>query len=44
LDGAPLGEVALVRAAAGRALLDGQLVVALRPLGSRAVLIVGSRQ
>jgi hypothetical protein len=44
LDGEPLGEITLVRDAAGRALLDGQQVVALRPLGRRVVLIVGSRQ
>jgi hypothetical protein len=44
LDGEPLGEVELLRDSEGRALLDGQLVVALRPLGSRMVLIVGSQQ
>jgi hypothetical protein len=44
LDGEPLGLIELVRTADGRARLNDQLVVALRPLGSRVALVVGDHQ
>ena len=44
LDGEPLGLVELMRAADGRARLNDQRAVALRPLGSRIALVVGDRQ
>jgi hypothetical protein len=44
LDGQPLSMVELVRSADGRARVNDQLVLAMRPLGSRIALIVGSRQ
>jgi hypothetical protein len=44
LDGEPLGLVELVRATDGHAHLNDQLVVAMRPLGSRVALVVGNRQ
>jgi hypothetical protein len=44
LDGEPLGRIELVRSADGRARVNDQLVVAMRPLGSRIALVVGDRQ
>jgi hypothetical protein len=44
LDGQPLGEIDLVRSAEGRATVNGQLVIATRPIGSRMALVVGARQ
>lgn len=44
LDGHPLGDVDLTRSADGRAMIDNQIVLAMRPIGSRVVLITGSRQ
>ena len=44
LDSEPLGRIELVRSADGRARVNNQLVVALRPLGSRIALVVGDRQ
>jgi hypothetical protein len=44
LTGEPLGLVELVCGANGRARVNDQLVVAMRPLGSRIALIVGDRQ
>jgi hypothetical protein len=44
LDGHPLGEVDLMRSSDGRAVVNSQAVLAMRPLGSRVALIVGSRQ
>ena len=44
LDGHPLGEVDLTRSADGRATVDGQAVLAMRPIGSRVALIAGDRQ
>lgn len=43
-DGHSLGEVELTRSADGRATLNGQAVVAMRPLGSRVALIAGGQQ
>jgi hypothetical protein len=40
----PLGLVELLRGADGRARVNGQPVLAIRPLGSRIALIVGDRQ
>jgi hypothetical protein len=44
LDGHPLGEVDLARSVDGRATVNGELVLALRPIGSRVALIAGGRQ
>ena len=44
LDGYPLGEVDLTRSADGRATVNGQAVIAMRPLGSRVTLVVDRRQ
>jgi hypothetical protein len=44
LDGYPLGEVDLSRSADGRATVNDQLVLAMRPIGSRVALIVSGRQ
>ncbi len=44
LDGHPLGEVDLTRSAEGRAAVNGQPVIAMRPLGSRVVLLLGGDQ
>ena len=44
LDGQPLGEVELALSADDHLTVNGQLVVAMRPLGSRVVLVVVSRQ
>ncbi len=44
LDGYPLGEVDLTRSADGRATVNGQAVIVIRPLGSRVTLVVDSRQ
>jgi hypothetical protein len=43
-DGHSLGEVDLTRAADGRATLNGQAVVAMRPIGSRVALLAGGQQ
>ena len=42
-DGQMLGEVDLSRSADGRATVNGQAVLAMRPLGSRVALIAGSQ-
>jgi hypothetical protein len=44
LDGHPLGEVDLTQVTNGHATVNGQVVLAIRPIGSRVLLIVGSRQ
>jgi hypothetical protein len=44
LDGQPLGEVELALSVDGHLTVNGQTVVAMRPLGSRVVLVVVSRQ
>jgi hypothetical protein len=44
LDGHSLGEVDLARAPDSRATVNGQLVLAMRPIGSRVALIAGGRQ
>ena len=44
LDGQPRGTIELTRASDGRARVDGQLVVAMRPIGNRVALIVGATQ
>jgi hypothetical protein len=44
MDGHRLGEVDLARSADGRAMVNGELVLAMRPIGSRVALIVGGRQ
>jgi hypothetical protein len=44
LDSHPLGEVDLTRSADGRATVNGQAVLAMRPIGSRVALIAGGRQ
>jgi hypothetical protein len=44
LDGQPLGEVELALSADGHLMVNGQTVVAMRPLGSRVVLVVVNRQ
>ena len=44
LDGQALGEVDLARSADGRATVNGEKVLAMRPIGSRVALIAGGRQ
>ena len=44
LDGQPLGEVELALSVDGHLTVNGHTVVAMRPLGSRVVLVVVSRQ
>jgi hypothetical protein len=44
LDGHPLGEVELTRSTDGRAMVNGQAVLAMRPIGSRVALIAGRNQ
>lgn len=44
LDGQPIGEVDLDRTNSGRATVNGQPVVAMRPIGGRIALIVGASQ
>lgn len=44
LDGHPLGEVDLSRSVDGRATVNAQVVLAMRPIGSRVALIVSGRQ
>ena len=44
LDGQPQGEIDLGRSAAGRATVNGQLVIATRTIGGRMALVVGARQ
>jgi hypothetical protein len=44
LDGHSLGEVDLARSADGRATVNGQVVLAMRPIGSHVALIAGGRQ
>ena len=44
LDGQPLGEIDFARSAEGRATVNGQLVIATRPIGGRMALVVGGRQ
>jgi hypothetical protein len=44
LDGHSLGEVDLSRSVHGRATINDQVVLAMRPLGSRVALIVSGRQ
>jgi hypothetical protein len=44
LDGYPLDEVDLTRSTDGRATVNGQAVIAMRPLGSRVTLVVDRRQ
>jgi hypothetical protein len=44
LDGEPLGLIELARSADGRARVNDQPVVAMRPLGSRIALVVGDDQ
>ena len=40
LDGHPLGEVDLSRSVDSRATVNDQLVLAMRPIGSRVALVV----
>ncbi len=44
LDGRPLGTVELTRRADGRAGVNGQPVIAMRPIGSRVALLLGGAQ
>ena len=44
LDGHPRGTIELTRTSDGRALVNGQPVVAMRPIGSRVALIIGAAQ
>ena len=44
LDGHSLGEVDLMRSSDGRAVVNSQVVVAMRPIGSRVALIAGGHQ
>jgi hypothetical protein len=44
MDGHTLGEVDLARSLDGRAMVNGELVLAMRPIGSRVALIAGGRQ
>ena len=44
LDGQPIGEIDLGRTDSGRATVNGQPVVAMRPIGGRIALIVGASQ
>jgi hypothetical protein len=44
MDGQPLGEIELTQSADGRAVVNGQVILAMRPIGSRVALIAGSRQ
>ena len=44
LDGYPLDEVDLTRSDDGRATVNGQVVIAMRPLGSRVTLVIDRRQ
>ena len=43
-DGHSLGEVDLTRSTDGRAMVNGQAVLAMRPIGSRVALIALGRQ
>jgi hypothetical protein len=44
MDGQPLGEIELTQSTDGRAVVNGQVILAMRPIGSRVALIAGSRQ
>jgi hypothetical protein len=44
LDGYPLGQVDLTRSGDDCATVNGQAVIAMRPLGSRVTLVVDRRQ
>ena len=43
-DGLPIGEIDLTQSADGRAVVNGHVILAMRPIGSRVALIAGSRQ
>jgi len=43
MDGHVLGEVDLARSDDGRAMVNGKLLLAMRPIGSRIALIVNGR-
>lgn len=43
IDGLPIGEIDLTQSADGRAVVNDQVILAMRPIDSRVALTAGSR-